>query len=508
MIDKVSAAVRQPRITLALFTILLTMLLLAIVPRPLSPDVSGQLWIADRLRHGARLYTDISEINPPLWFWLAIPVDATADLLGVHAEDVLILLVGMAALLSLLATDRLFERPSPDARLAVLLFGACVLLVMPLRDLGQREQLTLIAALPYVALIAARRDGREVPRWLAACVGIGAAIGFAFKHYFVGVPLLLELWLLWCLRRDWRPVRAETLVLAVGAASYVIAILLLTPDYLRISVPEMMLAYNATGGPSWRYMIRPAQPVWLLMLCGIIAQRAVAGRPLPAMATALLIAALGFFLAWAIQHKGWPYQSIPTTGVLAMAMAMTLVAANGPRVRISPLAVAALIVPILLFAMPTQWAQTPDTDIAPALADLATGDTVGIISKEGRTAWPATVNRDFRFPGRPSLWILAAVDADAPGARDPRIDALGRKVIGETVIGYRCLPPKRIVFMPRASNAATTASDNPLAFFRRDPRFARLLDHYQRIDRAGNFDAFDLVRPLEPLPARMCPRGI
>lgn len=502
----------RPRGTVTLFVIILTVIMLVAAPRPLSPDVSGQLWIADRLRHGARLYVDISEINPPLWFWLAIPVDAAADMLGVRAEDILILMVGLSALASLLATDLLIDRHSPAARLAILLFGACVLLIMPLRDLGQREQLTLIAALPYVALIAARRTGRKVSLWLVLLVAGGAAIGFAFKHYFVGVPLSLELWLLWCLRRDWRPVRPETLVLALGAASYIAAILLLTPEYLRISVPEMMLAYDATGGPSWRYTIRPAQPVWLLMLCGIMAQRAVTGRPLSATATALLVAALGFFIAWAIQHKGWPYQSIATTGILAMAMAATLASPTGrPRVRTSLLAVAALVAPILLFVLPTQWAQTPDTDIAPALADLAAGDTVGIISKEGRTAWPAAVNRDFRFPGRPSLWMLAAIDANAPGARNPLIDRLGRKVIRETVVSYRCLPPKRLVFMPRTSTTTSTtasASDNPLAYFRSDPQFARLLSHYRRLDRAGNFDAFDLVRPLDPLPASMCPRGI
>lgn len=499
----------RPRGTVTLFVIILTVILLVAVPRPLSPDVSGQLWIADRLRHGARLYVDISEVNPPLWFWLAIPVNAAADMLGVRAEDVLILMVGLLALASLLATDLLIDRHSPAMRLAILLFGACVLLVMPLRDLGQREQLTLIAALPYVALIAARRTGRTMPLWLVLLVAGGAAIGFAFKHYFVGVPLLLELWLLWCLRRDWRPVRPETLVLALGAAGYIAAILVLTPEYLRISVPEMMLAYDATGGPSWRYMIRPAQPVWLLILCGIIAQRAVTGRPLSATATALLVAALGFFIAWAIQHKGWPYQSIATTGILAMAMATILASPIGrARVRTSPLAVAALIVPILLFVLPTQWAQTPDTDIAPALADLAAGDTVGIISKEGRTAWPAAVNRGFRFPGRPSLWILAAIDANTPGVKNSLIDGLGRKVIRETVVSYRCLPPKRLVFMPRTSKTTTTASDNPLAYFRSDPQFARLLDHYRRLDRAGNFDAFDLVRPLDPLPASICPRGI
>ena len=40
-------------------------------------DVAWQLWIAGRIHAGAHLYTDIVEVNPPLWFWMALPVDST-----------------------------------------------------------------------------------------------------------------------------------------------------------------------------------------------------------------------------------------------------------------------------------------------------------------------------------------------------------------------------------------------------------------------------------------------
>ena len=507
----ISAGASRPWIAVTLFTLALTAILLVAMPRPLSPDISGQLWIADRLRHGARLYIDISEINPPLWFWLATPVDGLADMLGVRAEHVLIPAVGFAALSSLLATNALLHPYPPLTRAAILLYGACILLIMPLRDLGQREQLALIGALPYVALIAARRKQRRVPVWLAVLVASGAAVGFALKHYFIAVPLLLEVWLIVSLRRDWRPLRPEPLVLLAGALAYVAAIIVVTPGYLEVSVPELRLAYGASGAPSLQYMLRPAQPIWVLIVCGIIAQRSAARHALSPITTAFLIAAAGFFTAWLIQHKGWPYQSIATTGVLALAMATILVecALHSPA-RPRVIAVAALIGPVFLFAIPTQWVPTPDTDIAPALADLGHGDTVGLISKEGRTAWPSTVDRGFRFAGRRgSFWIFAAVDANAVGNHDPRIDALGRKVVRETVLDYHCAPPKRIIFAPgRASSTVTAASDNPLGYFLRDPQFVGLLKHYKRLDRPGNFDAFDLISRPSPMPAALCPLGV
>ena len=42
-------------------------------------DVSWQLWIARQLNGGARLYRDIVEVNPPLWFWMALPVEAVGS---------------------------------------------------------------------------------------------------------------------------------------------------------------------------------------------------------------------------------------------------------------------------------------------------------------------------------------------------------------------------------------------------------------------------------------------
>ena len=64
-------------------------------------DVASQLWIAQRIHEGARLYRDIIEVNPPLWFWMALPVDRLATLLHLRAADVLIAGFGLVVALSL-----------------------------------------------------------------------------------------------------------------------------------------------------------------------------------------------------------------------------------------------------------------------------------------------------------------------------------------------------------------------------------------------------------------------
>src|SRR3954467_312228 len=70
-------------------------------------DVAWQLWIAGRIHAGANLYRDIIETNPPLWFWMALPIDRIASYLHVRPEPVLTGAIGALVALSLAATHRL-----------------------------------------------------------------------------------------------------------------------------------------------------------------------------------------------------------------------------------------------------------------------------------------------------------------------------------------------------------------------------------------------------------------
>ncbi len=485
-----------------LAVVVLTACLLRWLPRPLTSDVAGQLWIARALRGGARLYVDIHEVNPPLWFWLAVPVDWLAERLRLSPADVLIAACGATALLSVAAADRLLCHLPPARRRALLVYAGTILLVMPLRDTAQREFLALAGAISYALLIAARRDGRAAPPLLAALVGLGAGVGFALKHYFLGVPLLLELWLIASLRSGWRPLRAETLALAAAGAAYAAAVLIVTPDYLATIVPQLALAYGVAmpGGP----MVQPAQWIWLLLLILVATQ----ARRLPALATALLLAAAGFAAAWLIQNRGWPYHAIPATGALALAAAALLVEAwerTGEVVR--RVAPAALLLPVALALAPTHAPVTPANDIAPALAGLKPGDPVALISTEGFTAWPAAVDRGFRWSSRyGQYWMLGAIDARA---HDARVAAFGREVARRTAHDYRCLPPLRIVVTrPGRADPRAGAAGDPLRWFLGEPAFARVFAHYRPWRRHGMFDTYRLARPVAAPDPATCRRAV
>src|SRR6059058_5481736 len=90
-------------------------------------DVASQLWIAQRIHEGARLYRDIIEVNPPLWFWMALPVDRLATLLRWPATSVLIGAFGLLVALSLTATERLLRHIAAGRRALFLTYAALIL---------------------------------------------------------------------------------------------------------------------------------------------------------------------------------------------------------------------------------------------------------------------------------------------------------------------------------------------------------------------------------------------
>ena len=475
-------------------------------PAPLSPDVSWQLWIAHQMRHGARLYVDIIETNPPLWFWMAMPVDSLAEATGTSSGRWLITALALAAAASLAATGRLLAHIADAPRAALLGYAALVILWMPLADIGQREQLVLIASLPYAALAGRRSRGTAVPRAGAIGVGIGAGLGFALKHYFLLVPLLLELWLIAILGRRYRPWRLEIIAMAALGAAYAIAIGVVTPSYLSAIVPMLRLLYGATGIPQ---TLRPAQIAWILTAAALLCRPRLLRDGEAPFATATGVAAIGFALAWAIQHKGWGYHAIATTGCLSIALAALL----AERWRDVPTAMRAIGPALLLLPIWIGLHDGPYVDPYPpytawATAGLSRGSSIAFVGSDPALAWPLTPDRGFRYPSRHyGFWMLRAIAQHEAGDHDQRVAAFGRKLAADTAQDYSCDQPDRIAFVRPTGNGPV--EDNPLdtlAFFSRDAGFRDLLGHYRLWRRANNLDVYQRIAPFPRPPATTCRR--
>jgi hypothetical protein len=471
-------------------------------------DVAWQLWIARQIHGGAGLYHDIIETNPPLWFWMALPVDRVATLLNVRSEAVLIVAIGGLVALSLSATDRLIRHIPSYRRLLVLAYGALTLAALPWMHVGQREQIVLIGTVPYAALIAARREGRPIEPVLAALIGLGAALGFALKHYFLIVPALLELWLLAGARERWRPIRPETAAIFCVGLAYAAAIMLLAGDFLTNVVPLVRLAYGTFGAPSIGYLFGPFTVLGLATL-GLVAAHGGSpfGRKAP-LAGALLVSALGFAAAYFIQFKGWPYHAIPLVGCASLALAALLAETATPPRFLVYFAPALLLLPLALEAQESTRKGLPTDDLLHAISDLPPGTPVGFITENTAIPWSVTLQHQLGYPSRYNgFWMLGAVHRnELAGSPDPRLTGIGRRIVRETVADYRCMPPRRIVATRPQQGSWNEGSLDLLPVFLRDPDFAELMRHYRTVSRTS-VEVYQLASPLPPVARRNCRPG-
>jgi hypothetical protein len=483
-------------------TLLLTRLRLG---GSVDSDVAWQLWIASRIHSGAHLYRDIIEVNPPLWFWMALPVDSIATFFHLRPESVLTVAIGTGVMLSIAATEALLVGIAAPRRALLLGYAAIALMGVPWVHIGQREQLVLMGTLPYAALIAARRQGQPVSRFIAILVGVGAALGFALKHYFLLVPASLELWLLAGTGRKWRLRRPELVALAAVGALYAAAILLWGSDFLTKTVPLVRLAYGMLRTPSLAELVAPFAAVGLTSL-GVSAF-CVMRPPRKAMpvTSALLVAASAFAIVYFIQAKGWIYHALPLVGCASLALAAMLVESAQPMRFLRLFAPALLAFPLFLAADEQLHPALPSSDLQDALVGLRPGDTVGFLAAETALPWSVTLQHRLRYPSRyMGYWMLnAIVTNERLGSPDPRLVSLGRRITAETVQDFACAPPRRIIVArPRPGEDAFDI----LPFFLRDANFAALLSHYEKHSRTS-VETYELASPLPP-PQGPCRAGV
>ena len=365
---------------------------------PIGHDQTWHLWVGRQLLHGASLYRDVIEVNPPLWFWIGVPLAASGEIFGLQSRAVVIAFFAGSIALSLLLSP---SRYRPALLIAFVL--------LPLLDFGQREHFTLIATAPYVLLIAARAQGDEVRH--PAVIGLFGAFGFALKPFFVIVPIVLEV----VIRRH-RRVRPETISLGLCAIAYAIAVPLFASEYLSDVVPMVREAYRYIQGPS----ILPLVLVTFgVALVGFLSSR---HRGDPTSRT-LGVAALAFLVAMIAQGKGWTYHSVPARGFLFLALAVELM-----RLRERPFSYALMATAAGLCFFPVGVYQNPfRAEMDAHIADLPRRTSIIVLSDNPSVAWPMVDERGLSWTSHQfSLWQGVAAGKGVRAARDAMKRSISR----------------------------------------------------------------------------------
>ena len=479
----------------------------------INHDTAWYLHSVAAFLDGGRLYQDVFfEMNPPLAFYLTVPPVYVARLTGIFPAHVFVAYAFGLIALSLFLSWRLSPADTDRVLRRGVLFAAMLaLIVVPMRIFGQREHLMLILALPYLLLLAGRTSGARYGRPLAVFVGILAALGFGLKPHFLLVAAMLELYLLGRRRRPSAPFRPETLAMAAVLLLYVGAILLFTPDYVTRIVPYALEVYNSGYRNSLGYILWRQETflVVLVPLLYLAVRSKVASRKLGDI---LCIAALGFYIVYLVQMKGWPYHVYPTSACLVLAAGVLLFGLRVPgRVQLPPQAgrrlasYAVLTAALFLVLLVGQavwrggFRSTYTEFVAPVVRENAEGSSIFIFTSNVWAGFPLTIYADVGWSSRfPTLWLLPGLERARRASTEPisadrraLLDEIERFLIDAVVSDLSKQPPAVVIVDVRKEKSYFGGLQfDYLAYFSRDPRFAEIWSHYELLADFGTYHLY------------------
>ncbi len=484
-----------------------------------NSDSAWYLYMAERVLHGARMYVDVVDTNPPLIVWLTLPPAwlARAGLPGIAALNGYLFAL---ALLSIGAAGALSARvwgswPASARGLAV---AAVAFVVLPYvrADFGQREHLLVLATLPYLLAAMAWLQGRS-PGVASAClIGVVGGLGFAIKPYYMAGWAGIELVLATAGRgrSSWRRPEMVSAVLAV--AGYGAAILLFAPQYL----PFARVAHAVYGGfdASWLYLLRLREVrLWLVCLVALAAIRLPA--PSRRLCAVVFAAETGFLLAALVQMKGWTYHLYPARALaflFLLLFALSVLEAlpqlvNAVRGGMRTVAFGAALVLAGWSAQYAREASASHADLVASLDQLMTREAPG-----GRLAQLST--RTIIWPSFPvvvqqrlgwslthnSLWFLPGLYKDerassggAVSLRTPDAMPPIERQFFYRIVSDLCAAPPDVLLVESAREPDPGGQGvfDLDAYYGQDERYRVLLGAYQRRDPLGQFEVFKRVAP-------------
>lgn len=288
-----------------------------------NPDNAWLLFITNKLLHGGRYFHDFIEVNPPLILYLNIPPVLVANLFHLSVYSTFTLYVVLISILMtalsyhLLKISHDFDNPL----FLYLLIGALVYLFFYFFPaiLGEREYLTTALILPYLFLLNLRVQEKPIRLLMSVSIGLLAGIGFAIKPYFL-VPLaLIEIYSIIRTKKLIGCVRPETISITLVLVIYFISIFLLTPEYIHQIVPFALKWYYLQFPFTLNNLVS-GMPLIFYFSTFFVFFFCYRGSRHQILAEILLVASVGFTIAYLLGRQAWVYHFFPAYFLLALLM--------------------------------------------------------------------------------------------------------------------------------------------------------------------------------------------
>lgn len=462
-------------------------------------DVAWYVYCNLQQLKGARLYVDFIEINPPIAFYLTMPPVAFASATGLPINTcivVFVLAITAGSLQLALAMDR---DATPMEKRWKTVAGAVILIVIPISVFAQREHFAVLLSLPYFFLCGARLRRQKVTPWMAIAAGLMAGLGLSIKPYFLLASFVVEAYVVVASGNLKALFRTEIYAAIAAGLLHATFAIVVHPEYFTVAVPLILSAYDAYTSPLWWIALQAWNTAVLAgMVFWVLARRRVSGA---VGADALFAAACGFALCVIWQQKGWAYQTLPASVMVAFASLELSALALSGRAQVVGLAgrqkwtiPAAPIGLILLQAVISgPYRNALAVDAAQYVERYAAGGSIFVMTSNMSTGFPLAIDANVTWASRfATQWLLPMVIRDQQSLEamsDPERERLARLAqydLDAIVADFEKFKPDLVFvdhfYEDNASRLYLGMSFNLLEYYRRDPRFSKLWSDYKMVD--------------------------
>ncbi len=479
----------------------------------MNGDVAWFLNCSERVAAGAKLYVDIIDMNPPAVHYYGLPAVWIAKLFSVFDVPVFNASVLCLIAMSLWLSDRALRdslQIGEPLRQICLLGLVYLELMTPLTfvlfsSFGQREHLFIVCVILYVLQAIARDKGLSRPRGDAIAAGILAGAGFLTKPYMLAVWIAIEAYLL--VRLGWaKAVRTpENLAIAGASLAEGLWILFVTPQYFYVTRLTWE-AYRGYNQPFSEILHQQALHFILTAIISFAGCFLLRDRRLRSAVVILFLGMAASLWIGVAQGKGFPYHFMALKAFYSLLAGLVIFAAGekllrefrlGPSALLGVSVVAVLVLlGIAAHSLFTLNRELPEGTAAllPVLRERAVAKPVIIFSPSVWAGFPVVNYSGALWASRFSCsWYLPALFGQGSFSGQRAVKAVERVFLDSWAEEIDKGRPVLLIF----SDGKETAHLNHrkldyVQYLSEDPRLKNLLGRYRFLQRAGDYQVFEL----------------
>lgn len=301
--------------------------------KPVNTDVAWLVEVGKRWLDHGKYIADYYETNPPLAFYVYLPIYYLIKTFQLNLSMSFVLYYGVLTALSLSLVSACLKIQELALRIHIVILLGLMLwfFYLPFFQMGQRDPLSSILVVPHVlyTLISAEKKARfSIPSRII--IFLLAIIGYMVKPYFILVWCCLFL-TLWYRARSFKQSikQSQCVMFFILGFVYLGIIFLYHRDFFTVALPLTWQVYYPTIVLNSRLELMLLDPLfvfraWLFGFFILTAYRQLRGA-IPCYAYGLMVLSSGYTLTYLLQGVGFSYQGIPAltfSSILACSIAI------------------------------------------------------------------------------------------------------------------------------------------------------------------------------------------